>query len=62
MLMCQFGQSVNIGNIAVRISKGFNIDCPGILPDSGLNLIKIMYIDKTRRNAEGRKRMSQLPP
>lgn len=57
--VCQFSQRIDVGNIAVGISQGFNIDGPGVWLNSALHLVQVVDIHKAGGDAEIGQRMSQ---
>ena len=50
-------QRVDIGDVAVGISQGFDVDRPCIFLDRSLHLVKIMDIHKRGRDPKAGKRM-----
>lgn len=59
MLVSDFGNSINIGDVAVRVAERFKVNRLGIILDCALKLIKVVSVNKGCRYTELRKRMCE---
>lgn len=50
--VCNFRNRVDVRNIGIRISQGFDVNCLGVFADGAFDFRKIVRIDECRPNAK----------